>query len=79
MSQPEVPPPPQAPVPDKKEIVRLLSDETNQRELIRRADVVRKENVGDEVHLRGLIEFSNICRNNCLYCGIRRGLTRVCR
>ena len=67
MPQSEVPLPPQAPVPDKREIVRLLSNEANQQELFRRADAVRKENVGDEVHLRGLIEFSNICRNNCLY------------
>lgn len=33
---------------------------------------MRKEFVGGEVHLRGLIEFSNICKNNCLYCGLRR-------
>lgn len=57
MPQSEVPLPPQAPVPDKREIVRLLSNEANQQELFRRADAVRKENVGDEVHLRGLIEF----------------------
>ena len=37
------------------------------------ADQVRQAAVGSDVHLRGLIEFSNICRNNCLYCGIRRG------
>ena len=55
MPQSEVPLPPQAPVPDKREIVRLLSNEANQQELFRRADAVRKENVGDEVHLRGLI------------------------
>ncbi len=36
------------------------------------ADMVRRQNVGDEVHLRGLIELSNHCRRNCLYCGIRR-------
>ena len=30
-----------------------------------------KKYVGDDVHLRALIEFSNICKNNCLYCGIR--------
>ena len=35
------------------------------------ADKVRKENVGDEVHLRGLIEFSNICKRTCKYCGLR--------
>jgi biotin synthase len=56
---------------DKKEIIRLLSDEENQNILFEQADKVRKQYVGDEVHLRGLIEFSNICRNNCLYCGIR--------
>lgn len=58
---------------DKKEIIRLLSDEENQSALFEQADKVRKQYVGDEVHLRGLIEFSNICRNNCLYCGIRSG------
>lgn len=35
------------------------------------ADSIRREQVGDEVYLRGIIEFSNICKNNCLYCGIR--------
>lgn len=53
-------------------MIRLLSDEQNQAELLRKADEVRRQYVGDEVHLRGLIEFSNICRNNCMYCGIRR-------
>ena len=57
---------------DKEEIVRRLKDDAGQEQLLREADKVRHDNVGDEVHLRGLIEFSNICRNNCLYCGIRR-------
>jgi len=35
------------------------------------ADRVRREHVGDEVRLRGLIELSNFCRRDCLYCGIR--------
>ncbi len=35
------------------------------------ADRVRKQNVGDEVHLRGLLEISNHCRRQCAYCGIR--------
>ena len=43
------------------------------RGLYRRADRVRRENVGDEVHLRGLIEFSNHCVRQCAYCGIRLG------
>lgn len=58
---------------NKKEIVALLNDEKNQDVLFKQADETRKQYVGDEVHLRGLIEFSNICRNNCLYCGIRSG------
>ena len=35
------------------------------------ADRVRRERVGDEVHLRGLIELSSYCRRDCHYCGIR--------
>jgi biotin synthase len=35
------------------------------------ADKVRREHVGDEVHLRGLIELSSHCRRGCHYCGIR--------
>ena len=36
------------------------------------ADAVRREHYGDAVFLRGLIEFTNYCKNNCYYCGIRR-------
>jgi biotin synthase len=36
------------------------------------AERVRKSCVGDEVYLRGIIEFSNFCIQNCLYCGLRR-------
>jgi biotin synthase len=36
------------------------------------ADRVRRERVGDEVHLRALVEFSNHCWRNCAYCGLRR-------
>ena len=63
---------------DKSDIVGLLI-ETPADELYQRADKVRHDAVGDEVHLRGLIEFSNVCRNDCLYCGIRRGNKRVQR
>jgi len=40
--------------------------------LAARADAVRREIYGDAVYIRGLLEISNICRNDCLYCGIRR-------
>lgn len=36
------------------------------------ADQVRREHYGDEGYVRGLIEFTNYCKNNCYYCGIRR-------
>ena len=32
------------------------------------ADRVRREHYGDEVYVRGLIEFTNYCKNNCYYC-----------
>ena len=43
------------------------------------ADDLRHQTMGDEVYLRGIIEFSNICRNNCWYCGIRCDNTHVGR
>ena len=36
------------------------------------ADRVRAENVGDTVHLRAIIEFSNICKRQCIYCGLNK-------
>ena len=63
---------------DRSSIIELLTV-TPADELYRRADEVRREAVGDDVHLRGLIEFSNICRNDCMYCGIRRGNRQVQR
>ena len=57
---------------DKGALVSLLASAECEEELAAAADRVRKEYVGDGVHLRGLIEFSNICRQNCMYCGLRR-------
>ncbi len=37
------------------------------------ADSVRRRIYGNSVFIRGLIEISNICKNDCLYCGIRKG------
>ena len=47
--------------------------------LYHEADRVRRSSVGDQVHLRGLVEISNICARQCAYCGLRasnRKLTR---
>lgn len=40
--------------------------------LAEKADKVRREIYGNSVFIRGLIEISNFCKNDCLYCGIRR-------
>ena len=46
-------------------------------ELWAAADETRRRNVGDEVHLRGLIEISNFCVRACGYCGLRAGNREV--
>lgn len=56
----------------KDEIVFLLGNALPFEEVCASADIVRHKYVGDAIHLRGLIEFSNICKNNCCYCGLRR-------
>lgn len=40
---------------------------------------LRRQYYGDGVYSRGLIEFTNYCKNNCYYCGIRRGNAKACR
>ena len=47
------------------------SDSEQLESLWQRADDVRRQHVGDEVYLRGLIEFSNCCVRSCAYCGLR--------
>ncbi len=47
--------------------------------LAERATAVRRAIYGDDVFTRGLIEISSVCRNNCLYCGIRAGNPRAAR
>ena len=56
---------------NKQEIIDILSDNSKNDWLFKEADRIRRENVGDEIHLRALIEFSNICKRQCLYCGRR--------
>lgn len=55
-----------------EDLVILLNAEGDERkELFAAAAKVKEKYVGNIVYLRGLIEFSNVCRKNCLYCGIR--------
>lgn len=63
-----------------EEISYLLNTSGEEYEQLRAfARLVRKEHVGDVVHLRGLIEFSNICTCDCRYCGIRKSNAAVTR
>ena len=50
----------------------LTEDEEAIEYLHERARTVRESVYGKDVYLRGLIEFTNYCKNDCLYCGIRR-------
>lgn len=60
--------------PRREDLISLLSlrDEKALQPLFFAADARRKKTVGDIVHVRGIVEFSNHCERNCLYCGLRR-------
>ncbi len=62
-----------------EEFKEILSCEDYDEELRQNADEVRREHYGTKVYLRGLIEFTNYCKNNCYYCGIRRDNRNVSR
>ena len=55
------------------ELKTLIESDEYDEELRQAADAVRRERYGDAVFLRGLIEISSYCKNNCLYCGLRAG------
>jgi len=57
-----------------EELLFLLDnmDTEGQEELFEAALKIKKEHYGLDVFMRGLIEFTNYCSQNCMYCGIRR-------
>lgn len=57
---------------DEYEALVVSFDEESASLLQEYAVKQRKEIYGNSVYVRGLIEISNICKNDCLYCGIRR-------
>ena len=58
----------------KEEYLFLIENRDDCKEfLFQRARCVREQIYGKDIYIRGLIEFTNICKNNCYYCGIRRG------
>ena len=54
-----------------KELLELLQTDEFDEKLFLSADSVRRSIYGEDVYIRGLIEFTNYCKNNCFYCGIR--------
>jgi biotin synthase len=61
--------------PNKAELLGWLQESrpTRLQALYEWADSVRRQNVGESVHLRGLIEASSHCVRQCMYCGLRQG------
>ena len=73
---------------DKLESERILSqsefteiisgyDSDTEEYLFAKARAVRERTYGKDVYMRGLIEFTNYCKNDCLYCGIRRSAKKA--
>lgn len=58
-------------LPDEQ-LLQLIDHQGEDTALFEAADQVRREHYGTDVFLRGLIEFTNYCKNDCYYCGIRR-------
>lgn len=57
----------------------LCSGPEEDRYLAMRADAVRRKIYGKDIYLRGLIEFTNYCKNDCYYCGIRKSCSGILR
>lgn len=62
-----------------KELLRLISSDEHDEELFCAARKTRDKIYGNKVYIRGLIEIGNVCKNDCLYCGIRRSNKKLCR
>ena len=56
---------------DEEFLILIESDGANEA-LFSAGDEIRRRNYSDEVYIRGLIEFTNYCKNDCYYCGIRK-------
>ena len=64
----------------RDEIVKLLSLKGEERSLLfKKSAEIKEKYIGRKVWFRGLIEFSNICSKDCLYCGIRKGNRNLVR
>ncbi len=62
----------------KSQIIDCLKSKKTQ-QLFELADKTRKKHCGNEVHLRGIIEFSNYCERDCVYCGLCKSNRKLYR
>ncbi|MFV0375678.1 MAG: [FeFe] hydrogenase H-cluster radical SAM maturase HydE [Mangrovibacterium sp.] len=64
----------------RDDLVCLIEAEgTNRTALFTEAARRKEANVGNKVYFRGLVEFSNVCSKDCLYCGIRQSNAKIVR
>jgi biotin synthase len=64
----------------KEDLILLLKTEGDDRTMLfKKAAEIRDQYIGKKVFFRGLIELSNRCLKNCLYCGIRSGNAKTHR
>ena len=64
----------------RENIITLLESKGEDRTfLFKKSAEIKEKYIGNKVWFRGLIEFSNICSKDCLYCGIRKGNTNLTR
>jgi len=64
----------------RENIISLLESEGDDKTLLyKKSSEIKEKYIGNKVWFRGLIEFSNICGKDCLYCGIRKGNKNLTR
>ncbi len=57
----------------REDLITLLESDQDEKQLLyKKATEVKLKEIGNKVHFRGLVEFSNICGKDCYYCGIRK-------
>lgn len=53
-------------------LLQKFSDAENSNYLAQKARAITQKHFDNKIYIRGLIEFTNYCRNDCFYCGIRK-------